>query len=440
MKSVEGIDRQKSFLMPGLAEQLDPRQPIRKLADHLPWEVLEEEFGAYYSEEGRPAKAIRLMVGLLLLKQMYNFGDETVVAAWVQNPYWQYFCGMKEFQWEVPCDPSDLVYFRRRIGEDGVALIFSLTARMHGKKCQEQEIVVDTTVQEKQVSFPTDSKLHRKVIVRCWKLADRNGIRLRRRYLKEVRRCVQLQRWRRDPRKRKLAYKGARRLRTIAGILLRELERKLPAKEKENQKENFVLYRRVLNQKRYDKNKVYALHEPHIYCIAKGKDHKKYEFGTKASVAMTKQSCIIVGAVAHLENLYDGDALPEALEMAEAVVGNAPGIAIADRGYRGRKLLGQTQVLTPQRPPATQSKYRSQQMRKRFRRRSAIEPVIGHLKSQYRLMRCYLKGFLGDQINLMLAASAWNLRKWMRDSLSFCLFFLHLFTQPFNSPVNLHAS
>lgn len=137
---------QISFLMPSLGEQLDSRQPLKQLADTLPWLEFEQAFGKYYSDEGRPAKPVRLMVGLLLLKQMFNQGDETVVAAWVQNPYWQYFCGMTDFQWAVPCDPSDLVYFRQRIGEAGVQRILQVTVQLHGEKANESEVVVDTTV------------------------------------------------------------------------------------------------------------------------------------------------------------------------------------------------------------------------------------------------------------------------------------------------------
>ena len=310
--------------MPTLAEQLDQRQPLHKLADELPWEVFEKEFGAYYSEEGRPAKPVRLMVGLLLLKQMFNVSDETVVAQWVQNPYWQYFCGMIEFQWDFPCDPSDLVYFRRRIGEEGVTLILGISAGMHGEKALESEVVIDTTAQEKNITYPTDTKLYRKIIVRCWKLADRNEVKLRRRYGKEVRRCLMAQRWRKDPRKRKEARRGQRKLRTIAGRLVRELQRKLPAGVVQSQQENFALYRRVLNQKPHETGKIYSLHEPQVYCMAKGKEHKKYEFGSKASVAMTKQSCVIVAAMAHERNLYDGDTLPEVLDQAEMITDQRP--------------------------------------------------------------------------------------------------------------------
>lgn len=428
---------QTSFLMPTLAEQLDPRQPIKQLADTLPWPEFEQAFGKYYSPEGRPAKPVRLMVGLLLLKQMFNQGDETVVAAWVQNPYWQYFCGMSEFQWQVPCDPSDLVYFRDRIGEAGMQRILRVSVQLHGDKAQELEVVVDTTVQEKNITHPTDTKLAHKIICRCWKLADRNGVKLRRRYRKAVRHYVMAQRWRRDPKKRKAAHRALRKMKVIAGRLIRELERKLPEAARAEQRGNFALYRRVLRQQPSDRDKIYSLHEPQVYCLSKGKEHKKYEFGSKASVVMTKTAGVIVGAVAHEENLYDGDALRPALQQTKITTGQQPAKAIVDRGYRGRKTVDGTEVLLPGKPKPGQSKSLSAKMRARFRRRAAIEPVISHLKHQYRLARCFLKGFVGDQVNLLLAAAAWNLRKWLRAA---ALFWLQLFRWFANHQIPLTAS
>jgi len=426
MQTKTAASSQISFLMPSLGEQLDPRQPLKQLADALPWSEFDQAFGKHYSPEGRPAKPVRLMVGLLLLKQMFNQGDETVVAAWVQNPYWQYFCGMSDFQWTVPCDPSDLVYFRQRIGEAGVQRILKVTAQLHGDKANESEVVVDTTVQEKNITHPTDTKLAHKIICRCWKLADGNAVKLRRRYRKAVRQCVMAQRWRKDPKKRKAAQRALRKMKVIAGRLIRELERKLPASAGAEQRENFALYRRVLRQKSGDKDKVYSLHEPQVYCMSKGKEHKKYEFGSKASVVMTKTHGVIVGAVAHEENLYDGDALQPALEQTRAITGGQPVKAIVDRGYRGRKEVDGTEVLVPGRPKPGQSKRESAKMRARFRRRAAIEPVISHLKHQYRLLRCFLKGFVGDQVNLLLAAAAWNLKKWLRTTAFFWLQLIRL--------------
>lgn len=370
------------------------------------------------------------MVGLLLLKQMFNQGDETVVAVWVQNPYWQYFCGMAEFQSSVPCDPSDLVYFRQRIGEAGVQRILKVSVQLHGDKAQETEVVVDTTVQEKNITHPTDRKLAHKIIRRCWKLADRNGVKLRRRYRKAVRQCVMAQRWRKDPKKRKTAQRALRKLKVMAGRLIRELERKLPESIHTEQRESFALYRCVLWQQPGDRNKVYSLHEPQVYCLSKGKEYKKYGLGSKASVVMTKPHGVIVGAVAHEENLYDGDALRPALEQTRAITEQQPAKAIVDRGYRGRKEVDGTEVLLPGKPKPGQSKRESAKMRARFRRRAAIEPVISHLKHQYRLMRCFLKGCVGDQLNRLLAAAAWNLKKWRRAAALSCLQLFELIAHP----------
>ena len=187
-----------------------------------------------------------------------------------------------------------------------------------------------------------------------------------------------------------------RRLKTIAGRLVRELERKLPAEVRETQRE------------------IYSLHEPHIYCVAKGKEHKKYEFGTKASLAMTKHGGVLVAAIGHPENSYDGHTLPEVLEQVEVVQGQRPKIAIVDRGYRGSKEVDGTEILTPNRPLKDQTPQERKAMRKRFRRRCAIEPTIAHLKSDFRMARNCLRGFAGDALNVLLAATAWNLRKWLR--------------------------
>lgn len=417
MKSRSKPSAQTSFLMATLTETCDPRQKLVKLSGAIPWKTFEEAFGEHYSDRGRPAKPIRLMVGLLLLKQLENLSDEVVVERWVQNPYYQLFCGMEAFQWELPCDPSDLVYFRKRIGDEGATLILAVTAQMHGPRAQEAEIVVDTTVQEKNITHPTDTKLARKIIQRCWKLADQQGVKLRRRYRKEVRQHLMAQRWRGHPRRSKAARKGVRKLKTIAGRLVRELERKLSSEALRAQRENFALYRQVLRQKPKDKDKVYSLHEPGVYCVAKGKEHKKYEFGSKASVAMTKTHGVIIAATNHEENLYDGHTLPEVLELAEVIMNRRPAKAIVDRGYRGRKTIDGTGILLPQRAPAGQSRSIKTRMRQRFRRRAAIEPVISHLKHDYRLARCFLKGHLGDAMNLKLAAAAWNLNKWMREVL-----------------------
>lgn len=426
MKARQKAVEQRSFLLPTLAEQLDSRRPIYKLAQQIPWNDFEEELGAFYSEEGRPAKPVRLMVGLLILKQLHDLGDETVVEAWRENPYWQHFCGETEMQWGAPCEPTDLVHFRHRIGEAGMQMILAVSIGIHGPKGGEKEIIIDSTVQEKNVTYPTDTKLYRKVIERCWAVADKEQIQLRRRYRKEVRKSLLAQRGRGHWRTVKKAQRATRRLKTLAGRLVRELERKLSAQSLEKYQNDLTLYHRALAQKRTDRDKIYSLHEPHIYCIAKGKEHKKYEFGTKASIALTKTTGLIVAAVAHADNVYDGHTLPEVLQQTEALTGSLPSVAIVDRGYRGTKRIGDTEILVPDSKPKDQSPHHKRAMQKRFRRRCAIEPTIGHLKSDYRLARNSLKGFLGDSLNLLLAAAAWNFNKWLRKAVALYLDLLQI--------------
>jgi transposase, IS5 family len=419
MKAKSRESRQANFLYPDLLDQLNPVHPLLKLAKRIPWQRFEDEFAGLYSEAGRPAKPIRLMVGLLLLKQLENLSDERVVEAWVANPYFQAFCGETRFQWKFPCNPSDFVYFRKRIGEEGARLIFEVSVALHGEAAKEPEVTVDTTVQEKNITFPTDTKLLTKIIKRCRKIAADEGIRMRRSFRRELPGLL-LQRFKNN--------RIIKRIRTMAGVLIRELERKLPQEALARHGETLQLFRRVHKQKRTDKNKIYSLHEPDVLCIGKGKEHKKYEFGRKASLVVTKTTGVIVGALSFRENIYDGNTLPDVLEQVWQITESCPQVAICDRGYRGRTRVGDTEILTPRRPKNSDTLCQRRNARMRFRRRAGIEPVIGHVKQDHRMARNFLKGVLGDAINLFMAAAAFNFRKWMRKVaqffalISFCLF------------------
>ena len=413
---------QQQFLYNGLKEMLNPRNALYQLTDKIQWSDFEKELGQYYSVEGRPSKPIRLMVSLLILKQLYNKGDETVVEEWVQNPYWQYFSGEKEFQWKMPLEPSDFVHFRKRIGEKGAERIFKASIDVHGKSSQEASVVIDTTVQEKNITYPTDAKLQRKIVSQCVMIAKNEGIILRQSYKRTVKRLLLLQRFRRHSKNYKQALRAGRKLRTIAGRLSRELERKLPLAVLPKYSEKLSLFSRVLRQKKEDSNKIYSLHAPEVYCISKGKEHKKYEFGNKVSIALTKNSCIIVGAVSIPENKYDGDTLPETIAQRKRLIEKPLESAIVDRGYRGRKEIDGVKIITPDNGSKA-SAYEKRKKRFCFRRRAAIEPVIGHLKSDFGLNRNFLKGKIGDSINVMLAAAAFNFRKYLRKlRFIFCLF------------------
>ena len=213
-----------------------------KLAKAIPWSYFEEEFAGLYSHKGRPAKPIRLMVGLCILKHVENVSDEVLVQRWMQNPYYQAFCGADTFQWRLPCDPTDLIYFRKRIGQAGFEKILAVSISIHGEHIEEKEACIDTTVQEKNITYPTDDKLTRKMITRCWDLAETYHIRLRRSYRRELKKLLLRLRYRRHPKKSKEAKKTSKRLRTIGKILVRELRRKLPPEALAREAENFALY------------------------------------------------------------------------------------------------------------------------------------------------------------------------------------------------------
>jgi len=189
---------------------INPEHELCLLAKEIDWASLEKEFAPLYGTVGRPSIPIRTIVGLLLLKQIYNLGDETVMERYIDSPYCQHFCGEIYFQYKYPFDPSDFVHFRKRIGEEGMKKIFKQSIDLFGKeKVQKEvkEVRVDTTVQEKNITFPTDRKLTEKVIDHCKRIARKEGITLKRTYTFEIRKLRQQLRFARKPKNmRKLRW------------------------------------------------------------------------------------------------------------------------------------------------------------------------------------------------------------------------------------------
>ena len=432
------ITGQLNFLQPGLKEQLSNKHPLYVLADRIHWHEFDESFKKHYNETfGRPAKRIRLMTALLLLKHIRNLSDESVVEQWSENAYYQYFSGEQTFTANPPCEASELVHFRNRIGAEGVELILKESIRINGKGGKEDKASIDTTVQEKNITYPTDSKLHRKIIKKCVAIADKERIGLRQSYTRTLKRLGIDQRFRNHPKNGAKARKADKKVKTIAGRLVRELQRKLPA---ENYTTELELFDRVLQQKRHDKNKVYSLHEPEVVCISKGKEHKKYEFGSKVSLTITQNSGVIIGALNIPGNDYDGHTLDAALEQQQRLTGHKLKEAFVDRGYRGRKEVGGTLIHTPKPFNNKLTNYRKTKLKEGFTKRAAIEPKIGHLKADHRLSRNFYKGIKGDNINVMLAAAAMNFKRMMniwKDHLLALIFLVtQLYTQLIIQPKN----
>lgn len=404
-------------LFSSLADQLNPKHPLYLLANKIDWQRFESSFSPLYSSaNGRPAKPIRLMCGLLILKHVRNLSDESVVEQWSENAYYQYFCGMLEFTPSFPCNASELVHFRKRIGEKGMELILSESIRVNREdddRDHHDTAFIDSTVQEKNVTYPTDAKLHKKIIRKVLSIVKSLGLPLRQSYTFVLKKIYRDQRFRNHPKNRGKALKADRRLRTIAGRLVRELRRNLNGNH--DYDSLLELFERVLSQKRNSPGKIYSLHEPEVQCISKGKEYKKYEFGNKVSIIRSITG-LILGAKS-FRNEYDGHTIEESLQQVERITGKKVRRLAGDRGYRGKKEVNGTQILIPDVPNKKDSYHTRRKKHKLFCKRAGIEPTIAHLKSDFRLGRNFYKGVFGDAVNLLLAAAAYNFKRAMRTLL-----------------------
>lgn len=398
-----------------LEQILDHKHPLFRLANQIHWSVFENQFGTLYADRGRPALPTRLMVGLHYLKHAFNESDESVVARLLENPYWQYFCGFEFFIHRLPLDPSSLVRWRKRIGSKEMERLLgeTLETAKRGEHLSAQHmerVNVDTTVQEKAIAYPTDARLYHRARVLLVKAAKERGLGLRQSYLRLGKRALIMASRYAHARQMRRAKREQKKLKNYLGRVCRDIERQCPQPDAQLA-ELLHNAKRLLQQKRHDKNKLYSLHAPEVECIAKGKAHKKYEFGCKVSVVTTSRDNWIVGVEALHDNPFDGHTLKGALQQAARLVGWHPQNAYCDKGYKGNpKEIGDTAIHLASRRKSsmTPSEWRW------FKRRSAVEPVIGHMKQDHRMDRNYLKGTEGDKINAILAACGFNLRKLLR--------------------------
>ncbi len=416
MKPKKPLSQDQADLFRSRLDQiLDRKHPLFVLANQIDWLVFDHKFGKLYADKGRPALPTRLMVGLHYLKHAFNESDESVVARLLENPYWQYFCGFEFFIHRLPLDPSSLVRWRKRIGPKQMEQLLAetLETAKRGEHLTEQHmerVNVDTTVQEKAIAYPTDARLQHKARVLLVKAAKNRGILLRQSYLRLGKTALIMASRYAHARQMRRAKAEQKKVKNYLGRVYRNILSNCPHPDQELA-ELLHLTKRLLSQKRSDKNKLYSLHAPEVECISKGKAHKKYEFGCKVSVATTSKDNWIVAVEALHSNPFDGHTLKGALKQIKRIVGWEAKNAYCDKGYKGNpKQLGNTAVHLANR--------RKSSMKPSewgwFKRRSAIEPVIGHMKQDHRMDRNFLKGTDGDKMNVILAACGFNLRKLLR--------------------------
>lgn len=394
---------------------LNPNHPLVILAGQIDWGRFDVALEQCFSPEvGAPALPTRLMVGLLYLKHAFNESDESLLERWVENPYWQYFCGFSTFQHELPLHPTSLVKWRHRMGAERLAELLqeTIALALREKKVTTHElrqVNVDTTVQEKNITHPTDSKLFHTAIKKLGQAARQRGLRLRQTYVRLAKQAaIQTSRYA-HAKQFKRMRRELRRLRTWLGRVLRDVRRQQPVGDVALES-LLSLCERLHRQQPTDSRKLYSLHEPEVVCISKGKAHKRYEFGQKISLATSNRGNWIVGVQLCTGNPYDGHTLTSTLDTVTRTTRLEVQTVYVDKGYRGHGYQGPATVHIA----GSSSRGLSRTWQRRRKRRSAIEPKIGHLKSDHRMGRCFLRGLHGDAINAVLAAAGSNLRKLLR--------------------------
>ncbi len=434
MEAYKIDDSQGELFRNRLKNQINEEHELVELARLIDWEELEGEYGSMYMDNvagGQPAKPIRLMVGMILLQNMHNLSDREVVRQWMENVYWQYFCGYDYLQISAPIEASSLTRFRKRVGKGKLENLLSITvtaAVESGliKKRDCERVTVDTTIMPKNIEYPTDSKLIEKARKKLVKLAKNTGIVLRQNYNRVAKRIMRQICGYLHAKQMKRAKKAIKRLKTITGRIMRDCRRKI-----ENMPDTKEKFERVLGQTEHlltrkpkDKNKLYSLHEDDISCISKGKAHKKYEFGSKVSLSIINEGAGIITGCESLSGApYDGHTLKEALTLSQEITGVKVKRAFVDKGYKGHKVTDTDVFVSGQRKNLTGS------IKKQLKRRQAIEPHIGHMKQSCKLGLSRLKGSTGDQINALLSASAYNLKLILNHLRILVLFFRNFIQQ-----------
>jgi IS5 family transposase len=428
-------DRQDDLFRASLEAILNLRHPLVRLAAEINWDFLAKRFSSVCRVgPGQPPLPTRLVAGLFILKHMHNLSDEALCDRWVENPYFQYFCGEVVFRHDLPFDRSSLTRWRQRLGEEQIAALLqeslSVAHRTGAIETKDLErVVVDTTVQEKAIAHPSDARLMHRAIEKLVDLAKRESVELRQSYLRVAKRAAIMVGRYTHAHQFKRARRELKFLRTRLGRIIRDIRRKIegdPALE-DRFGPLLDLAHRVRHQEQRQRGpKVYSLHAPEVECIGKGKARAPYEFGCKVSIATPatapKGGQFVLHAKALHGNPYDGHTLGPVIADLEKLTGVAARRIHGDKGYRGHNYPDRFKVWI-----SGQVRRVTKAIRREMRRRAAVEPVIGHLKDDHRMRRNHLKGRDGDRINALLAAAGYNfslLRRWFTELLRVLLWIL----------------
>jgi IS5 family transposase len=407
-------DNQDDLFRSRLNQIINMKHELVILSKIVDWDSFDNDFAdCYCNDNGRGAKPIRLKIGLTILQSIYNLSDEAVCEDWVRDPYFQYFCGEEFFCHNFPIDPTGLTRFRGKIGEEGINKILQETIRIGSNlkliksKKDLTEITIDSTTQEKNITYPTDSRLYNKARKAVVKLANNNNINLRQNYNLLAKKALFMRGLYQRQRKNKLAKKQDRKLQTYLRRVIADFERKANKEQLQESQAIINRARTILNQKINDKNKIYSWHEDNIICFSKGKMYKKYEFGSKATIAATNKSNFILSITTEGRNRHDSKILSESIIKTENNINQEIQKAFLDKGYRGNNypnkeklfICGQKKLsITPT-------------IKKKIKRRNAIEQINSVLKNYHRLNKSYLKGEIGDQINANMAGLGYNFKR-----------------------------
>lgn len=391
--------------------------PLVKLGKLIDWEGLSNHFGQFYQDKGRPGIPLRLIGGLHILKHMYGLSDEGVCERWVHDPYFQYFCGEAYFCHDFPIERSSMTHWRQRVGDKSLEKLLQESlyvayqaGALRGKDLE--RVAVDTTVQPKAITFPTDAKLCYKALIHLGKLAKAHGIQLRQSYPRVAKRALIMHGRYRHAKQMKRARKSLKQVKNYLGRVIRDIERKASQDLLSQEPISTALMKAktILTQKRRDKEKIYSWHAAEVECIGKGKAHKPYEFGCKVSLVTNVNPAPGGHFVLHSKALhgrpYDGHTLNQAIEGVKSLSGVEARRIYVDKGYRGHDYPRQGRVFK-----SGQKRGITPTIKRELKRRSVIEPVIGHMKEQGRhLGRNYLLGQVGDKMNALFSAIGYNFR------------------------------